>query len=258
MENMLDYEFMRLEKEGKLAWLTFTRENHLNAMNNACIDQINRIAMALREDPDVRVVVIRGEGKAFSTGIDLKELAADRIEMDYHRRWEQALRLFETMEKLVIVGMHGYCLGGALQLALAADIRVSTAECKIGLPAIKESLIPGLATLRLPRYIGWGRAKKMILGGQNIDGQEALRIGLVDHIALEEDFFSHLDEIADDYLAACSVGTRMSKLVTNRAFDLDYETILQYYFELQQRAQFSPDAAEAKRAYLAKRKPSWQ
>ena len=258
MENMLDYEFMRLEKEGKLAWLTFTRENHLNAMNNACIDQINRVAMALREDPDVRVVIIRGEGRAFSTGIDLKELAADRIEMDYHRHWEQALRLFETMEKLVIVGMHGYCLGGALQLALAADIRVSTAECKIGLPAIKESLIPGLATLRLPRYIGWGRAKKMILGGQNIDGREALRIGLVDHIALEEDFFSHLDEIAGDYLAACSVGTRMSKLVTNRAFDLDYETSLQYYFELQQRAQFSPDAAEAKRAYLAKRKPNWQ
>ncbi len=258
METMLDHEFMRLEKEGKLAWLTFTRENHLNAMNNACIDQINRVAMALREDPDVRVVIIRGEGRAFSTGIDLKELAADRIEMDYHRHWEQALRLFETMEKLVIVGMHGYCLGGALQLALAADIRVSTAGCKIGLPAIKESLIPGLATLRLPRYIGWGRAKKMILGGQNIDGREAFRIGLVDHIALVEDFFSHLDEIAGDYLAACSVGTRMSKLVTNRAFGLDYETIVQYYFELQQRAQFSPDAAEAKRAYLAKRTPNWQ
>ena len=222
MEIIQAYEFMRLEKEGKLAWLTFTRENHLNAMNNACINQINR------------------------------------IEMDFHRRWEQALILFETMEKLAIVGMHGYCLGGALQLALAADIRVSTAECQIGLPAIKESLIPGLATLRLPRYIGWGRAKKMILGGQNIDGREALRIGLVDHIVPQEDFFTHLDKIADDYLTACSLGTRMSKLVTNRAFDADYETILQYYFELQQRAQFSPDAAEAKRAYLSKRKPNWQ
>ncbi len=250
MEIMSDYEFMRLEKEGKLAWLTFTREDHLNAMNNAGVDQINRIAMALREDSDVRVVIIRGAGRAFCTGIDLKELAADRIEMDYHHRWEQALRLFETMEKLVIVGMHGYCLGGALQLALAADIRVGTAECQIGLPAIKESLIPGLATMRLPRYIGWGRAKKMILGGQNIDGREALQIGLVDHIVSEENFFSHLDKIADEYLAACSVGTRMSKLATNRAFDMDYETFLQYYFELQHRAQFSPDAAEAKHAYL--------
>ena len=255
---MLDDECMRLEKEGKLAWLTFTRDDHLNAMNAAGVDQIRRVARTLREDSDVRVVIIRGGGRAFCTGIDLKELAAGRIEMDYHHCWEEALRLFETMEKLVIVGMHGYCLGGALQLALAADIRVSTVECQIGLPAIKESLIPGLATMRLPRYIGWGRAKKMILSGQNIDGREALRIGLVDHIVPEENFFAHLDEIAGDYLPACSVGTRMSKLATNQAFDLDYETFLQYYFELQQRAQFSPDAEEAKRAYLDKRAPKWQ
>ena len=255
---MLDDECMRLEKEGKLAWLTFTRDDHLNAMNAAGVDQIRRVARTLREDSDVRVVIIRGGGRAFCTGIDLKELAAGRIEMDYHHCWEEALRLFETMEKLVIVGMHGYCLGGALQLALAADIRVSTVECQIGLPAIKESLIPGLATMRLPRYIGWGRAKKMILGGQNIDGREALRIGLVDHIVPEENFFSHLDEIADDYLTACSVGTRMSKLATNQAFDMDYEALRQHYFELQQRAQFSPDASEAKRAYLGKREPKWQ
>lgn len=258
MEIMLNYEFMRAEKEGKFAWLTFTRENHLNAMNNACVDQILKIAQDLREYSDVRVVVIRGQGRAFCTGIDLKELAADRIEMDYHHRWERALRHFETMEKLVIVGMHGYCLGGALQLALAADIRVSTVDCQIGLPAIKESLIPGLATMRLPRYIGWGRAKNMILGGRNIDGQEALRIGLVDHIVPEDDFFSRLDKVAGQYLAACSLGTRMSKLVTNRAFDADYDSILKYYFDLQQRAQFSPDAEEAKRAYLEKRDPEWQ
>ncbi len=258
MEIMHTYEFMRLEKEGKLAWLTFTREDHLNAMNNACVDQIGRIAMTIKEDLDVRVVIIRGEGRAFCTGIDLKELAADRIEMDYHHRWELALRLFEAMEKLIIVGMHGYCLGGALQLALAADIRVSTADCQIGLPAIRESLIPGLATMRLPRYIGWGRAKKMILGGQNVDGQEALRIGLVDHIVPQDNFFTHLDKIAGDYLTACSVGTRMSKLVTNRAFDADYETFLEYYFKLQQRAQSCPDAEEAKRAYLAKRSPKWE
>ncbi len=138
MEILLDLEFMRLEKEGKLAWVTFTRERYLNAMSNACTIQINEVAGALKEDEQVRVVVIRGQGSAFSTGIDLKELAADQIEMVYHQRWERALRRFETMEKLVIVGMHGYCLGGALQLALAAYIRVSTADCQIGLPAIKE------------------------------------------------------------------------------------------------------------------------
>jgi hypothetical protein len=71
-------------------------------------------------------------------------------------------------------------------------------------------------------------------------------------------FFFDQTGRAGDYLAACSVGTRMSKLVTNQAFDLDYETLLQYYFKLQQRAQFSPDAEEAKRAYLDKREPKWQ
>jgi enoyl-CoA hydratase/carnithine racemase len=257
MEKILAFEFMRLEKEGKLAWVTFTRESHLNAMSNDCTVQINKIALALREDPDVRVAVIRGEGRAFSTGIDLKELAADRIEMRYHQHWESALRLFETMEKLIIVGMHGFCLGGALQLALAADIRVSTASCQIGLPAITESLIPGLATLRLPRYIGWGRAKKMILGGQNVSGTEALQIGLVDHLVSDTDFFKQLDTVAADYLAACSVGTRMSKLAINKAFEMEFETFLQYYYELQKRAQFSGDAEEAKRAYLEKRTPSW-
>ncbi len=258
MKILLEFEHMRLEKEGKLAWVTFTRERYLNAMNNEATVQINRVAMALREDPEVRVVVFRGQGRAFSTGIDLKQLSASEIDMTYHHRWEKALRIFEMMEKIVIVGMHGYCLGGALQLALASDIRVSTADCQIGLPAIRESLIPGLSTWRLPRYVGWGRAKKLILGGENVSGEEALRIGLVDHLAPAEDFFTHLDEVAHQYLKACSTGTRMSKLVLNHAFDMDYEEILQYYLEVQERTQYSLDGEEGKRAYSEKRDPKWQ
>ena len=130
METLLEFGNMRLEKDGKRAWVNFTRESHLNALNNEGVEQLNRLVMALREDPDIRVVVIRGQGRTFCTGIDLKELAADRIDMSYHERFEKALRILETMEKVVIVGMHGYCLGGALQLAMACDIRVSTA----GLP----------------------------------------------------------------------------------------------------------------------------
>lgn len=258
METLLEFERIKLEKEGKLAWLTFTREAALNAMDNEATFEINRMALALQEDPDVRIVVIRGRGRAFSTGIDLKEFAAQKIDMTYHERWENALRLFETMEKIVIAGMHGYCLGGALQLSLACDIRVSTAECRIGLPAVKESLIPGLSTWRLPKYIGWGRAKKMILGGGNITGEEALRIGLVDHIVAADDFQGQLDAVARDYLEACSTGARMSKLMLGRAFETDYDSVLKTYFTLQKRAQHSPDAREAAAAYLSGRKPEWQ
>jgi enoyl-CoA hydratase/carnithine racemase len=258
METLLELGNMRLEKDGKLAWVTFTRESHLNSLNNEGTEQLIRLVMAIREDPDIRVVVIRGQGRAFCTGIDLKELAADSIDMSYHERFEKALRILEKMEKVVIVGMHGYCLGGALQLAMACDIRVSTADCQIGLPAIRESLVPGLGTWRLPRYIGWGRAKRLILGGENISGEEALNIGLVDHLAPPEDFFSHLDQIAANYLKSCSLGSRMSKLLTNSAFDLDYDEFLDEYFRLQERTQYSMDAEEGKRAYLEKRDPVWQ
>jgi enoyl-CoA hydratase/carnithine racemase len=258
MELFLEFEHMRLDGEGKLAWVTFTRERYLNAMSNEAIMQLNRIAMALREDPDVRVVIIRGQGRAFSTGIDLKELSSEKIDMSYHHLWEPTLRIFELMEKIIVVGMHGYCLGGALQLALACDIRVSTPECRIGLPAIRESLIPGLGVWRLPRYIGLGRAKKMILGGEDISGEEALSIGLVDHLAPQDDFFTRLDEIARKYLSSCSVGTRLSKSLLNKSFDMDYDSVLQLYFELQERTQYSMDAMEAKRAYLEKREPEWR
>lgn len=258
MESLLEFRNMRLEKDGKLAWVTFTRESHLNAMNNKGTEQINRVFMALSEDPDIRVAVIRGQGQAFCTGIDLKELAADSIDMSYHERWEKALRILENMEKVIVVGMHGYCLGGALQLSMACDIRVSTPDCQIGLPAIRESLVPGLGTWRLPRYIGWGRAKKLILGGENISGEEALNIGLVDHLAPAEDFFNHLDQIAANYLKSCSLGSRMSKLLTNSAFDLNYDDFLNYYFKLQERTQYSLDAEEGKRAYREKRDPVWQ
>jgi len=135
METLLQSDTMHLEKEGKRAWVTFTRASHLNAMNNEGTVLLTRVALAIREDPDIRVVVIRGRGRAFCTGIDLKQLSSDEIDMSYFERWEKALRIFEQMEKIVIVGMHGYCLGGGLQLALACDIRVSTPGCQIGLPA---------------------------------------------------------------------------------------------------------------------------
>lgn len=258
MKTRLQMERMKLEKKGKLAWLTFTREAALNAMDSAATFEIDRMALALQEDPDVRVAVIRGRGRAFSTGIDLKEFAAQKIDMTYHKRWETALRRFETMEKIVIAGMHGYCLGGALQLALACDIRVSTADCRIGLPAVNESLIPGLSTWRLPRYIGWGRAKKLILGGGAISGEEAFAMGLVDHVVSPEDFPGQLEAIARDYLEACSTGARLSKRMLSRAFETDYDSALERYLRLQERAQYSLDAREAGRAYLSGEKPQWQ
>ena len=248
-------ETMGWEVEGKMARIVFNRPELLNAMSNEATKDINIIADALAKEEGVRVVVMIGSGRSFSAGIDLRQLSTDQIQMEYHHRWERALRIFETMEKIVIVGIKEYCLGGGLHLAIASDVRVAADNAILGLPETKEGLIPGLATYRLPHYVGLGRAKHMILSGQNINAKEAYDMGLVDYIVPLAEFEGQLEEIVQQYLRVCSVAAIKSKTLCNFSFDLDYEAFLNKYFELQEIAQTSEDHFEARRAYREKRNP---
>jgi enoyl-CoA hydratase/carnithine racemase len=250
-------ENVHLELDGKIAWLTLTRERYLNAVNRRCVRDLKRAFLAIASDSAVRVAVVTGRGRAFSTGIDLKELSTSEFDISYFVEWEEALRVAEQMEKIVIAGLHGYCLGGGLQLALACDIRLSTRDCRIGLPAVKEALIPGLAPWRLSRYAGMGRAKWLVLSGEDISGDQAVQFGLVDGLIEEDCFHQALEEAAQGYLGTCSVATRYSKQLLNTGYDDDYEMALRRYLEAQERAHYSVDGAEARQAYRDGRKPEW-
>lgn len=252
---MPQLETMGWEIDGKIARIQFNRPQLLNAMSNQATIDINTTADAVAREDGVRVVVITGTGRSFSTGIDLKQLSTDQIEMVYHRRWERALRIFETMEKIVIVGIKEYCLGGGLQLALACDIRVAADNAILGLPAIKESLIPGLGTYRLAHYVGLGRAKRLVLSGENVNAPEAYQMGLVDYVVPLAEFQDRLEEIVAQYLRVCSVATVKSKTLVNLSFELGYDDFLNKYFSLQEIAQTSDDHFEARRAYREKRDP---
>ena len=252
---MAQLETMGWVVEDKVARIVFNRPELLNAMSNEATIDISVIADGIAKEDGVRVVVIASSGRSFSTGIDLEQLSTDQIQMEYHHRWERALRIFETMEKIVIVGIKEYCLGGGLQLAIASDVRVAADNAILGLPAIKEGLIPGLATYRLPHYVGLGRAKHLILSGQNINAKEAYAMGLVDYIVPLAEFEGQLEEIVQQYLRICSVATVKSKTLCNFSFDLDYNVFLNKYFEFQEIAQTSEDHFEARRAYREKRNP---
>lgn len=254
---MPELKTMSWTKDGPIARVTLGRPEVLNAMNNQATRDLNTVADQIAQDEEVRIVAISGAGRAFCTGIDLKELAAGKIDITYHDRWEGALRKFETMAPVVLCLIHGYALGGGLQLALACDIRVATPTAQLGLPAIRESLIPGLGTWRLPRYIGMGRAKQLILSGDSIGGAEAQRIGLVDHLVGEDAYRDEFESYVQKYLRSCSMGSRLAKLVTGRAFDLDYEAFYSEYIKRQALAMTSYDFHEAEAAYREKRDPRW-
>lgn len=252
-----ELENLSIEKDGKVARITLERPDVLNAIDQPLTRDLDAATTLIEDDLDVRMVTIRGAGRAFCSGIDLKKLAAGDVGRPHFPPWEKTLRRLETMDALVVCLVHGYAIGGGLQLALACDIRVSTHEAEYGLTAIEESIIPGMGTWRLPRYIGLGRAKKMSILGEFIDGDEAERIGLVEHLVDADDADERFAEIVDDYMEINSRGARATKQAMASSFEMNWEEFFEHYMDLQQQARDHVDHEEATEAYEEDREPEW-
>jgi enoyl-CoA hydratase/carnithine racemase len=252
-----EFDHLTYTSAEKLATIAFNRPERLNAMSYpAKLDLKAALELAIG-DASVRVLALRGEGRAFCTGIDLKDLSSGRIGADNFALWEDCLRMIETMDKIAIALMHGYSLGGGVQLGLACDLRVGTPASKFGLPAAKEGLLPGLAVWRLAKFIGMGRAKEMALWGEPIDGAEALRIGLVTRLVSDENRDAEFDALVAKTVANSSQGARATKRAMNLGATADFEQALAIYMEFQRQGLASEDFAEAMRAYREKRDARW-
>jgi len=245
----MQLETMFITRDGPIATLHLNRTTRLNAFGNQGTIDLNIAADALARDDTARIVIITGEGRAFSTGIDLKELSAGEIDISYHHRWEGGLRKFEAMNKVVIGAINGYCLGGGLQLALACDIRIAVESAQLGLPAVKEGLIPGMGVWRLPRFVGLGRAKQLILSGQLLGARAAQAIGMVDEVVADSDLAASIQATAEHYLHIPWAAVLLSKRMTNQAFELPFDDFLPQYFAAQTEAMRSADHIAALRAY---------
>jgi enoyl-CoA hydratase/carnithine racemase len=247
----MQLETMFVTREGRIATLHLNRTERLNAFGNQGTVDLNTAADALAEDDRIRIVIVSGEGRAFSTGIDLKELSSGAIDMTYHHRWEAALRKFETMDKVVIAAINGYAIGGGLQLALACDLRIAAESARMGLPAVKEGLIPGMGVWRLPRFVGMGRAKQLILSGDLVSAHAAQAIGMVDDVVADAALAAYVQRAAERYLDIPWSLVLLSKQMTNQAFDLPFSEFLESYFAAQAQAMQSEDHRAALQAYRA-------
>jgi enoyl-CoA hydratase/carnithine racemase len=149
------------------------------------------------------------------------------------------------MDRLVIAGINGHCLGGGLQLTLVCDYRLASEDALLGLPAVKECLIPSCALYRLPRLIGAARARELILLGEPITAREAERYGLVNRVVPAAEFPAALEATVERFLALPSTSVRASKLLTGRAFDVDLDT---FRAEMQAHFQACLDSEDHRRA----------
>jgi enoyl-CoA hydratase/carnithine racemase len=215
---------VRLEVDPPSARLVFDRPEVLNAGDARWVADLGDAVRRLAAMPDVRVVTLTGTGRGFSTGVDLDALAAGELRLEHLVAWEDAMTAIERMDAVFVAGINGHCLGGGLQLALVCDYRLASETALIGLPAVKECLVPSMALYRLPRLIGLARAMELILTGEPISAREAERYGLLNRVVSAGEFPKALAETVERFLALPATSTRVSKRLTRQAFDLDFET----------------------------------
>src|SRR5262245_3897989 len=201
-----------------VATLALNRPRVLNALDLSLSAQLAEGAAAAADDPAVWVVVVRGAGRAFSSGMDRKALASGKIDEAFYRHWIRALNTLEDMGKLSVAVLHGYSIGGGLQLAVACDVRIATADAVIGLGATRHALIPDGSILRLARIVGLGRAKELTLLNDHITADEARAIGLVNWIAAPDSVESVLAGVVDKACHASRTATAHAKRLLHASF----------------------------------------
>lgn len=212
-----------LTLDGPVARITLNRPEVLNAGDPAWVADLTAAVAAIAARAELRVGVITGAGRAFCTGVDLTALAGGAMPLPQFVAWEEAMTAIERLPLPFVAAINGHCLGGGLQLALVCDYRVAAADALVGLPAVKECLIPSMSLYRLPRLIGAAPARELVLTGEPVTAARAEQLGLVNRVVPGAGFAAAVEETVERFLALPRTAVTWSKRLMAQAFDLDFD-----------------------------------
>ncbi len=255
------HENILLERRGRIAVMTINRPDKLNALNIKTRHEMAEALDELRNDEEVRIVIVTGAGdKSFVAGADINEFAGrTAVQQRAIMRARSILTAAEDFPKPLIAMINGFCLGGGCELALSCDIRVASEKARFGQPEINLGIIPGGGgTQRLTRLIGEGKAMQMILTGEMIDAQEAYRLGLVNEVHPHAELESKTMELANKIAEKSPVALAMAKTAVKNAARMNLREGLDQEIDLFALCFSSEDKEEGVRAFLEKRKPEFK
>jgi enoyl-CoA hydratase len=272
---MTDFETLRFKVKDSVAWLRLNRPDRLNAFTPQIWGELRELGRSLLDDPGgIRVLVVSGEGRAFSSGIDTSVFSevgsVSEFGDDGRSRHDdpsvrailtaqEAYNWFAEVPFVTIAAVRGFALGAGLQLALACDIRVVARGTRLGLLELQYGILPDLGgTQRLPRLVGPGKAIELIATAAKIDADEALRIGLVERVVADEELWEVADDLAATIAAQPPLAVRGAKRAIHAALDgRSVRDGLVVEAEAQAVCLASDDFGEAIRAFVEGRPPSY-
>ena len=229
----------------------------LNVIDVAMMEELARSLTEIEGRKDISVIVLRGDGKAFSAGVDVAAHASDRIE-EMLAKFHAVIRVLVATKKVTIAAVHGHCLGGGAELAMVCDMAFTTESAQWGFPEIKLGCYPPVACTALAALVGQKRAAELILTGRMVDGREAAQMGLANRATSEsaldaavEECVERLSELSP---AALAVAKKASYAWDSIHFDKGLARAEKIYFDDLMKTE---DASEGIRAFMEKRQPKW-
>jgi len=222
----MDFETIRYETEGPLAWITLNRPDKLNAISKTMVRELNQALDAALRDESVRVILARGEGRAFSAGFDLEPQAAAGLtpgeeaaamKQELRDDFDLIMRFWDS-PKPTIAAVHGYCLGGAMELAMACDITVAAHGCHLGEPEVRFG--SGIVAMLMPFLCGPKRAKELLLSGNDkITAEQAEAWGLVNRVCDADWLVHEARALAREIARNDQLAVRLTKQAINAVFE---------------------------------------
>lgn len=254
-------ENIKIELEDHVLVVTMNRPKAMNALNNQTLDELQAITAMIAEDDNVYGVIITGEGKAFVAGADIVQMKPYKSEegRDYAGYAQDTFNKIEALTKPVIAAVNGYALGGGCELALSCDIRIASEKAVFGQPEVTLGIMPCFGgTQRLPRLIGAGFAKEMILTARQVKAEEALKFGLVNKVVGVDELLTAAKDMMALILKVSPIGVKYAKLAINKGSDMDLMNGLEFEKDLVGLCFATEDKEVGMTAFLAKEKPSFR
>jgi enoyl-CoA hydratase len=255
----MEYKILQPRLEGAVLTVTINRPESLNALNTAFFDELDGLLMNEAIQKEVKVVILTGVGKAFVAGADISEMVNKSPDeaSDFSRRGQRTFQSIVNHPVPVIAAINGFALGGGLELAMACDFRIAATTAKFGQPEVNLGLIPGYAaTQRLSRLVGMGTALFMLMTGEMINAEEALRMGLVQKLTEPDKLMEETLRLANVIASKGPLAVKTVKSVTRNGYHMPFplacELEAQTFGTL-----FKGEGIEGMKAFLEKRKPGW-
>ncbi len=258
----MEYRSILFKKENGKATITLNRPRALNALNGEIIDELLSAVKDAAEDPEVKVLILTGAGRAFCLGADVsefnraKELSAQETPLLLLKKSQEIIRLLAGMPKPTIAALNGFATGLGLDLALACDLRIAAERAKLAEAFISMGLIPdGGGTFFLPRLVGLAKAAEMIFTGDPLSSSEAERLGLINRVVPNEGLAKALEDLADKLVNRPSMALGLAKQALWENLQGDLDAALKFEAQSQKTCLASEDHREAVQAFIEKRIP---